>query len=93
MSSSIKKGQGSWTTQKTPWATSWKHRGALGKGRPNQIKPFGKNVLNKIIVIKDTWRDAKDILLRIFAWNDMHDLLSSRVTLNKLIKKSLGWCE
>lgn len=77
MSSSIKKG----------------HRGALGKGRPNQIKPFGKNVLNKIIVIKDTWRDAKDILLRNFAWNDMHDLLSSRVTLNKLIKISLGWCE
>ncbi len=54
MSSSIKKGQGSWTTQKTPWATSGKHWGALGKKGPNQMKPFGKNVLNKIIVIKDT---------------------------------------
>jgi hypothetical protein len=31
------------------------------------MKPFGKNVLNKIIVIKDTWRDAKDIFLRNFA--------------------------
>jgi hypothetical protein len=33
----------------------------------NQIKPFGKNVLNKIIVVKENWRDAKDIPLRNFA--------------------------
>jgi hypothetical protein len=65
MSSSIKKRTREVEQHKKPHG---QHRGALGKGGPNQIKPFGKNVLNKIIVIKDTWKHAKDILLRNFAY-------------------------
>lgn len=62
-----KKGQGKLNNTKNPMGNIKKTSRGTRKRRFEPNKTFGKNVLNKIIVTKDTWRDAKDIPLRNFA--------------------------